>query len=347
MNGPLIRQLPAQDVEDLQQRVGGLWRHLDGGRILMTGCTGFFGAWMVEGMLAAVKHRGLSVEVVLLTRSCEDYRLRMPHVAGHPSVQLLEGDVRTFEAPPGSFTHLVLGATTPSAALNLESPRLMIETIIEGTRRTLDVASKAGVRHALLLSSGAVYGPQPPDLVAFPETFGGAPDPLSRDAAYGLGKRLAEYLCGLMGRDGGMVMRIARCFAFLGPHQPLGTHQAAASFLGDALAGRPIGVQGDGTAIRSWLYGKDLAWWLWTILLDERAGPLYNVGSDEVMDIAGFARLVGRIAGQPVRIAALPEPGRPAHRYVPDVSRARNELGLEVSVPLVAAVQRTLQWNLA
>jgi nucleoside-diphosphate-sugar epimerase len=35
------------------------------------------------------------------------------------------------------------------------------------------------------------------------------------------------------------------------------------------------------------------------------------------------------------------------HRYVPEVSRARKELGLEVSVPLEVAVQRTLQWNLS
>lgn len=341
------RPLPAEDLEDLQDRVGGLWRHLDGGRILMTGCTGFFGAWLVEGLLAALDRRRLSAEVVLLTRSREAYLGRMPHVTGHPAVQLVEGDVRSFRAPAGPFTHLILGATTPSATLNLGSPRLMVETILDGTRRTLEVAAETGVRRALFLSSGAVYGPQPPDLAALPETFGGAPDPLALDAAYGLGKRLAEYLCGQAGREGGMAMRIARCFAFLGPRQPLGTHQAAASFLGDGLAGRPIGVQGDGTAVRSWLYGKDLAWWLWTILLDDRAGSTYNVGSDEVMDIAGFARLVGRAAGQPVEISALPEPGRPAHRYVPDVARARNDLGLEVSVPLDAAVQRTLQWNLA
>ena len=97
------------------------------------------------------------------------------------------------------------------------------------------------------------------------------------------------------------------------------------------------------------MHAADLVIWLLTILLQGRSMHPYNVGSDQALSIAELARQVAAsLSGQErqVRIARAPEPGKPPARYVPDISRAREELGLTVRIPLTDAIRRTLGWHL-
>ena len=156
---------------------------------------------------------------------------------------------------------------------------------------------------------------------------------------------MAEQLCVAHAAKHGYSLKIARCFAFVGPH--LDENYAIGNFIRDALQGRPIVVTGDGTPHRSYLYGADLAIWLWTMLFAGAPGRAYNVGSPADLSIAEVARTVAACAGEPlpVKIAETPAPGRPLSRYVPSVSRAEVELGLRVWIPLDEAVRKTLVWQ--
>ena len=211
-------------------------------------------------------------------------------------------------------------------------------------RRAIDLARSCGATRVLFTSSGAVYGPQPPDLPAIPEDFPGGPDPLAPSSAYAEGKRAAELLCALERRarpDFEPV--IARGFAFLGPFLPRDAHFAAGNFLRDALAGGPIRVAGDGTTVRSYLHAADLAAGLWTMLARGAAGRAYNGGSDAAVTIAELARAFGEAAGIPAGAVRIGPGPSPFSRYVPSVERARRELGLEVWLPLREAIDRTLR----
>ena len=90
----------------------------------------------------------------------------------------------------------------------------------------------------------------------------------------------------------------------------------------------------------------DLAIWLWTILLRGASGRAYNVGSSEGRSISDVAALVARTAGGSVgvTVARTPVPGSPARRYVPDVQRAQDELGLMQRIDLPDAIARTMRW---
>src|SRR5208283_3137026 len=152
------------------------------------------------------------------------FRAKAPHLASHPSIQLLAGDIRSFKFPTGAFSHVIHAATESSANLNEENPLLLFETIVDGTRRALEFARHSGANSFLLTSSGAVYGRQPPDLTHVPEDYGGGPEATAPRWAYGEGKRAAEMLCALYAKQHGLRPRIARCFAFVGPYLPLDIH---------------------------------------------------------------------------------------------------------------------------
>jgi dTDP-glucose 4,6-dehydratase len=222
----------------------------------------------------------------------------------------------------------------------------MLSTIIGGTERVLQFALAHGVRKFLLTSSGAVYGKQPPELTHVPESFTGSPNPLNPASVYAEGKRAAELLCALYQREGELECKIARCWAFCGPHLPLNEHFAIGNFIGDVLAGRPIQIQGDGTPRRSYLYAADLVIWLWTMLF--RAPPLvpFNVGSAHDVSILELAQVIA-VTLRPeteIRVARQPIPGSAPACYVPEVNRAQDMLGLHETIGLEESIRRTAKW---
>jgi dTDP-glucose 4,6-dehydratase len=222
----------------------------------------------------------------------------------------------------------------------------MFDTIVGGTRRTLELARRSGARRFLLTSSGAVYGRQPAELTHVPEERAGGPDPADAGQVYAEAKRAAEMLCAVYA-DAHLRPTIARCFAFVGPYLPLESHFAVVSFIRDALQGGPIRVSGDGTPYRSYLYAADLAIWLWTILLRGTAMRPYNVGSAAAVTIEGLARVVAETIGPglSIEVARQSMAGMPAERYVPDVTRAEAELGLRPLVSLSDGIRRTVAWH--
>jgi nucleoside-diphosphate-sugar epimerase len=340
MSNPL-----AADLDHVLAHTPEVWDALRGARLFITGGTGFFGCWLLESFAWACDRLGLDATATVLTRSPEAFRAKAPHLADHSAIRLHRGDVRSFEYPEGKFSHVIHGATEASAAMNSERPSLMLNTIVQGTRRALDFAASSGVDRFLRLSSGAVYGTQPPEIGFVPETWRGGPDPTERSSAYAEGKRVAELLCALSGLE----CPIARGFAFTGPYLPLDTHFAIGNFIRDCLEERPIEIRGDGTAFRSYLYAADLAIWLWTILVRGESCRAYNVGSEDAVSIAELAAAVkesldGR---QPVRIACAPAAGTRPARYSPDTGRARRELGLEQWIALPEAIRRTAGWYAA
>jgi dTDP-glucose 4,6-dehydratase len=338
----------ARDLDELLAHTRGLWEPLRGARLFITGGTGFFGTWLLESFAWVGDRLDLGATAVVLTRGPGRFAARAPHLVSHRSIRFVTGEVESFAFPKGSFTHVIHAATEASATLNERDPLRMNDCIVGGTRRVLEFARQSGARRFLLTSSGAVYGRQPPVLTQVPEDYAGAPDSLDVSSAYGQGKRMAEWLCAAYTRELGLECLIARCFAFIGPHLRLDAHFAAGNFIRDALAGGPIRVNGDGTAVRSYLYASDLAAYLWTILIKGQPARAYNVGSSQAVTIAELARQTAAAceSAPDVLIAQAAQPARETHRYVPATDRVRDELGLSPRVSLSDAIDRTLRWNI-
>jgi nucleoside-diphosphate-sugar epimerase len=336
----------ADDLDHVLAHTRDLWEELRGQRLFMTGGTGFFGCWLLESFTWACDRLDLGAEAVVLTRRPEAFKQKAPHLAGHPAVRLHSGDVRNFAFPEGPFSHVIHAATESSTSLNDDDPLLMLDTIIEGTRRTLEFARQSGATKFLLTSSGAVYGRQPPDMTHVPEDNSGAPTTIDPRSAYGEGKRVAELLCAIYAQRHGLETKIARCFAFVGPYLPLDVHFAIGNFIRDVLGSGPIVVKSDGTPMRSYLYAADLAIWLLTILCQGEACRPYNVGSNDAVSINELATLVaGKGNWSPtVRVCGVRQLGQPLQRYVPSIERPARELGLSVHIGLSASILRTVRW---
>lgn len=345
-----MKPLPVADLEHILSNTAKLWESARGRRIFISGGTGFFGAWLLESLLYCDQALGLGISATVLCRDPGLYAARMPHLARNPAISLLRGDIRTFVFPEGDPAY-VLHAAAPTSADAARRPVQLLETLVDGTRRMLEFAGKAGAERFLFVSSGAVYGGQPPHISHLSEHYLGGPDWLDPGSAYAEGKRVAEQLCSIASRGAEVECRIARCFAFVGPHLPLDQHFAIGNFIADALAGRDIEIRGDGTPLRSYLYAADLAIWLWTMLFKDLSHPenlqVWNVGSSQAISIRELAaEVISEIRpGLKVRIAQAPSAAAPTQQYVPDVRKAGLELGLTQIISLREAIRRTARWH--
>ncbi|MDD5672475.1 MAG: NAD-dependent epimerase/dehydratase family protein [Candidatus Omnitrophica bacterium] len=330
-----------KDLEAILSKTKHLFEKCKKEKFFITGGTGFFGRWFLESLLWANRKLDLDVQILVLTRDPERFIQNALHLKREPALNFLAGDISSFIFPGGRFANIIHAATeTNHKSDSIE----MFDSNVNGTRRVLEFARLCGNKRLLLTSSGAVYGKQPANIKNIPEDYSGAPDTTDINTSYGQSKRVSEFLCAHYAREFGLNVKIARCFAFLGPYLPLSANYAAGNFVRDALKGGPINVKGDGTACRSYLYTTDLMIWLWTILFEGKACRPYNVGSPEAISIRDLAYAVAKAFNPPLKVEIENKVGKvkDAELYIPDTSLAEKELGLQQLIELREGINKTV-----
>ncbi len=332
------------DLDHIVDSTSDSWQQMRGKRLFITGGTGFFGCWLLESFLRANERLNLQTSATVLTRNLPAFEEKALYLARNPALVFQTGDVSSFDFPTGNFSYIIHAATD---VYDKTSPLQTIDTIVSGTRRVLEFAAQSEAEKVLFVSSGAVYGRQPPTLSHVGEDYGGAPDCININSAYGEGKRMAELLCAAYVEKYDFEVKIARCFAFVGGYLSLGGQLAIGNFIKDALDGKSINISGDGTTVRSYLYAADLAVWLWTILFRGKSCFPYNVGSQAEISIADLAETIVKVSNNEATVkitgkssggSSLPE------RYVPLTHRAFVDLGLQTVVDLESAIKKTLDF---
>lgn len=334
------------DLNKILKQTLEIWPQLKAARIFITGGTGFIGCWLLESLRHADICLNLNIHATILTRDPHAFKQKVPHLAEYPGFSFLAGNICDFEMPDGEFTHFIHAATDASAHLNESNPLCMFDTVVQGTHHALDCAVSKSVERFLYLSSGAVYGQQPYEIEHIAEDWGGAPDCTAPRNAYAEGKRAAEMLCAIYGKQFSLNITTARIFALLGPYLPLDIHFAAGNFISNAMQGKPVVVNGNGLPCRSYLYASDLTVWLWHMLVRSAPGKAYNIGSDKSVSIRELAERVSFLLGTgEYTVLGEHDLGWNLGRYVPDTNLIARDLNLHRTVELDDAILKTAIWS--
>ena len=298
-------------------------------RLFITGGTGFFGKSMLDYRLRHPEWPWAKAEWVVLSRSPEQFKSANAALANQPGISFVAGDVRDFAFPGGYFDAIIHAATS---AVTTMSDDEMTSVILDGTKHIAEFAMTTGCSNVLFTSSGAVYGPR--------TAPANEEDDCRPFTAYGKGKLEAEKIL----IESGLEAKIARCFAFVGPHLNRGIHFAIGNFIQNCLDGKPIVINGDGTPLRSYLYAEDLVKWLFAILERGQSGRPYNVGSDHAVSIRELAETVRKVMGSnsDIIVKGEPVPGQRPSTYVPIIERAKSELCVNVGKTLEESIQCSL-----
>jgi nucleoside-diphosphate-sugar epimerase len=339
-----MKRLPVEDLEHIYQNTQDIWESFRGKSIFLTGGTGFFGKWLLESFIYANDKLVLNARITVLSRNPSLFLDKYPFYIEHSEIIFLSGDVVDFQFPDTKFDYVIHAATDTDSESQYKSPLYLSQSIIQGTKRVLELSSLNKVEGFLFTSSGAVYGKQPINIEKVKETDLFYIDLTDPKNTYTESKRIAELYTTIYHKQLGIPNKIARCFAFVGPYLSLDKHFAIGNFIKDAIAGIDISINGNGQTIRSYMYASDLIIWLWKILILGESNSPYNVGSDEAVTLIDVAKNIQNIQNNiNINITNKLNESGLNNIYVPSISKA-NEIGLKINVSMAEAIIKTINF---
>lgn len=222
-------------------------------KILVTGAAGFIGSHTVDHLLE-LGHEVYGVDnlrtgsVANLSNAIEYSNFTFSEL------DLLDKDSfcrKVDEFKPNAIIHLAALVSVPESISN---PDLNFNLNVETTHIVTEAVRRYGISRIVFASSAAVYGADSETALIENATC----SPIS---PYGAAKYASENLLLGYGRTFGSTVRVQRYFNVYGPRQdPTSPYSGVLSiFSQNALAQKPLIINGDGCQTRDFIYVEDVA----------------------------------------------------------------------------------------
>jgi UDP-glucose 4-epimerase len=303
---------------------------------LITGGAGFIGSHLSEYLLA----RGCEVAVVddLSSGRLENVLplTRNPHF--HLAIDSITNEV-VMDRLASECEVIYHLAAAVGVEMIVRSPVHTIETNIAGSAAVFRVANRYR-RKVVLTSTSEIYGKS--DKLPFAEDDDRVLGPTTRSRwSYSTSKAVDEFLALAYHKERGLPVLIVRLFNTIGPRQTGRYGMVVPRFVGQALAGQPLTVYGDGTQSRCFADVRDVVRGIVALAECPAAdGQVVNLGSTREISITELARLVLQLTASPAQLVYVPyeqayEAGfEDMQRRVPDVGKVKRLIGWQAQIAL-------------
>jgi dTDP-glucose 4,6-dehydratase len=303
-------------------------------RVLVTGGAGFLGSHLCDRLLAE------GHEVIAMDNLLTGNLRNIAHLSREPRFRFVRHNVTQFIAIEGPLDAVLHFASPASPIDYLLLPIQTLKVGSLGTHNALGLAMAKSAR-LLLASTSEVYGD--PLVHPQPETYWGNVNPIGPRGVYDEAKRFAEAITMAYRRAHGVDTRIVRIFNTYGERMRPRDGRVVPALIGQALAGEPMTVFGDGSQTRSFCYVSDLIEGIYRLLLSDEPDPV-NIGNPRELSVLEFARTIRRLTGTSAEIVFKPLPEDDPKVRQPDITRARTLLGWEPKVKLEEGLSRTIDY---
>ena len=304
------------------------------GRALVTGGAGFIGSHLCERLLND------GYDVLCVDNYYSSTKDNIAHLLGNPRFEVIRHDV-TF--PLYVEVDEIYHLACPASPIHYQrDPVQTTKTAVHGSINMLGLAKRTGAK-ILITSTSEVYGD--PEVHPQTEEYWGNVNPIGPRACYDEGKRAAETLFFDYRRQHDLPIKVVRLFNTYGPRMHPYDGRVVSNFVVSALNGEPLTVYGDGDQTRSFCYVDDLIDALIAMMATDHAvtGPI-NLGNPGEFTIAELADMVLEQTGADSGIEYLPLPQDDPVRRQPDISKAKDVLGWEPTIPLAEGLAKTITY---
>ena len=303
-------------------------------RVLVTGGAGFIGSHLCARLIEQGHH------VLCVDNFFTGTRANIAGLLDHANFELMRHDV-TF--PLYVEVDEIYNLACPASPVHYQfDPVQTTKTSVIGAVNMLGLAKRLRIP-ILQASTSEVYGD--PHIHPQVEEYWGNVNPIGPRSCYDEGKRCAETLFFDYRRQHDVAIKVVRIFNTYGPHMHPNDGRVVSNFIVQALRGEDITIYGEGQQTRSFCYVDDLVRGLMAMMATGKAvtGPV-NLGNPGEFSMIELAELVIEMTGSKSKLAFLPLPTDDPKQRQPDISKAKAELGWDVSVPLRAGLEKTIAY---
>ena len=303
-------------------------------RILVTGGAGFLGSHLIDRLLDQ------GHEVICVDNLFSSTKRNIDHLHANPRFEFMRHDVCF---PLYVEVDEIYNLACPASPIHYQhDPIQTLKTSVHGAINMLGLAKRLKCP-ILQASTSEVYG----DPVIHPQTedYWGNVNPIGPRSCYDEGKRAAETLFFDYHRQHALPVKVARIFNTYGPRMHRQDGRVVSNFIVQALLGQPITIYGDGSQTRSFCYVDDLLDGLMRLMVSppDVTGPI-NIGNTREYTILQLAEMIVEITGSRSEIVRLPIPQDDPRQRQPDITKAREVLGWEPTVPAQQGLERTVAY---
>lgn len=303
-------------------------------RVIITGGSGFIGSHLCERYLRD------GHEVVCVDNFLTGSRKNTDHLLEVPTFTRIECDINE-QLPIDGEVHAILHFASPaSPPAYMRHPLATMKVGAHATFHCAELARRTGAR-LLVASTSEVYG----DPLEHPqkETYWGNVNPIGPRSVYDEAKRFMETIAVAYHRTYGVQTRIVRIFNTYGPRMQLDDGRALPNFCAQAIRGEPLTIYGDGSQTRSFCYVTDLVEGICRLLECDYTEPV-NLGNPDEVTIGQLAEEVLELVGSKSKIQYFDLPQDDPTRRKPDISRAKEVLGWEPTVPRREGLKQAVEY---
>ncbi len=303
-------------------------------RVMVTGGAGFIGSHLCERLVDE------GHEVLVVDNYYTGTRRNMAALLSHPMFEVMRHDITM---PLYVETDLIFNLACPASPIHYQrDPVQTLKTSVHGSINMLGLAKRVGAS-ILQASTSEVYGdPEPP---LQDETYWGRVNPVGIRSCYDEGKRAAETLFSDYRRQHGTDTKIVRIFNTYGPRMRPDDGRVVSNFIVQALRGQDITIYGDGTQSRAFCFVDDLVEGLLRMSQTPKdvTGPV-NLGNPVELTVLELATKIIAMTGSSSGIVRAPLPEDDPRQRCPDISKAKEVLDWEPTVPLDEGLGRTIDY---
>jgi UDP-glucose 4-epimerase len=300
--------------------------------VLVTGGCGFIGVNLARRLVAA-GHHAVAFDDLSTGKAADGER------AGFDEVVV--GDIRDLDALQAAVRSSGAGAIVHLAARtgvvdSVQDPAGDVDVNVRGTLNALLAARDQRLGAFVFASSGAPLGDADP-----PGREDVAPRPRS---PYGASKLAGEGLCSAFTASYGLPSVALR---FTNVYGPWSYHKGSviATFLRNAMLGKPLVVYGDGAQTRDFLFVDDLCDAVVSVIERPPSGHLYQLGTGVETTVSALVqKIVTLFPEREIMVEQAPSRAGEVDRSYSDVSRARVDLGYDPRTTLDEGLRVTRDW---
>jgi UDP-glucose 4-epimerase len=306
---------------------------------VLTGGAGFIGTTLSRRLID-------ENEIVVLDNLHRD-ALASTDLGAHSNLTFIQADVLDADAVADTLrgaTHIVHLAAIAGVDTVLESPVRTMRVNLIGTYNVLEAAhaTQETVERLVDFSTSEVFGRHAYKVEEVHETAQGSVG--EARWTYAVSKLAGEHLAHSYYDEFGLPTCSLRPFNVYGPGQIGGG--AIRAFIETILAGEDLVIHGDGSQIRAWCYVDDLVDALLLVLeRPEAIGEVYNIGNPRsVVTVFDLAVRIRRLMDVDSEITFRPLHYTDVEMRIPNIDKARRELGWEPRVDLDEGLAKTIAW---